>query len=330
MRADILIVGQGVAGTLLGWEMERAGLSFTVADRGHPGAASMVAAGIINPITGRRLVKSWRYESLFPMARDSYRALEAWLGVSLWHEMRVRRTFADERERALGSDLQRQAELAPYIESVDDAGWWIRNAARVDLQNALPAARRRWAEAGKLREEAVVIASECERYALVIDCRGGAVARARDPCAPWEFSKGEVLELDVPGVAPDVILNRRMWVVPTGPGTTMAGATHQPGVLDPQPSVNGRATIETAAREILGETRFAVTGHRAGIRVNLPDKRPIAGRDPRNARLGVLNGLGAKGVLWAPQLARQWVEHLTCGAQFDREIAVGRFGIGST
>ena len=55
MSPEILIVGQGLAGTLLAFELERAGVSFAIADAGHEGAASSVAAGVINPITGRRL-----------------------------------------------------------------------------------------------------------------------------------------------------------------------------------------------------------------------------------------------------------------------------------
>jgi glycine/D-amino acid oxidase-like deaminating enzyme len=61
------------------------------------------------------------------------------------------------------------------------------------------------------------------------------------------------------------------------------------------------------------------------VRVNLPDRRPVIGRHPANHRRGVFNGLGAKGVLWAPALARQWVNHLTEGVPFDPVIAVERF-----
>jgi glycine/D-amino acid oxidase-like deaminating enzyme len=62
------------------------------------------------------------------------------------------------------------------------------------------------------------------------------------------------------------------------------------------------------------------------VRVNLPDKRPVAGRHPEQARLGLINGLGSKGGLWAPFLARRWAEHLAAGRVFDEEIGVGRFG----
>ncbi|HYD83061.1 MAG TPA: hypothetical protein VEA63_03390, partial [Opitutus sp.] len=76
MGANLLIVGQGLAGTLLAWELERAGLTFEIADEGHGRAASRVAAGIINPITGQRLVKSWRVDALLPVARATFRAIE--------------------------------------------------------------------------------------------------------------------------------------------------------------------------------------------------------------------------------------------------------------
>src|SRR6187551_2531961 len=122
MRADLLIVGQGLAGTLLAWECERAGIAFAIADRGHRAAATSAAAGIVNPITGRRLVKSWRVDTLLPAARATYRELEKELGVSLWREMRVRRLWADERERALLARKRETGELAPYLESDDASG----------------------------------------------------------------------------------------------------------------------------------------------------------------------------------------------------------------
>ena len=77
MRADFLIVGQGLAGTLLAWECERVGCSFAIADAGHATASSGVAAGMINPITGRRLVKSWEIDGRLPVARAANTGISA-------------------------------------------------------------------------------------------------------------------------------------------------------------------------------------------------------------------------------------------------------------
>ena len=166
MRADILILGQGLAGTLLALELERAGISFAIVDRGHEHAATSAAAGLINPITGRRRVKSWRIETLLPIARAAYAELETTLGVPLWRPMRVRRLFADERERSVFAEKWARGELAPFVvENADDAGFWIHDAARVDLGVLLAAARTRWRAAGCL----AATPAHPGDHALVID-----------------------------------------------------------------------------------------------------------------------------------------------------------------
>jgi glycine/D-amino acid oxidase-like deaminating enzyme len=326
MRPDILIVGQGLAGTMLAWELEQAGISFVIADRGHASAATSAAAGIINPITGRRLVKSWRIDVLLPAARAVYREIEAVLGVTLWRDMRVRRLFAEERERAVFAAKHAQRELEPFADGVDDTGFWIQGAARVDLPLLLDTSRLRWSAAGKLRDAAIDLRAEVADYATVIDCRGMAgTVRHSFGFVPWEFSKGELLELAVDDLAPDVVLNRRHWVVPIRAGVAWVGATHQAGICDSMPTDLARRQLESSAREILAGKLFEIIGQRAGVRVNLPDKRPVAGWHPEQPRLGLLNGLGGKGALWAPMLARQWVEHLRRGTPFDAEIDVARF-----
>lgn len=325
VRPDILIIGQGLAGTLLGWELERAGIAFEIADCGHSGAASSAAAGIINPVTGRRLAKSWRFEIFAGVARESYVAIERTLAVPLWREMRMRRLFADEKEREFGSETMRRTAVAAFIESADDSGWSIHGAARVDLAALLEASRKRWLRSGVLQTRTALPDEETRSHALVIDCRGRAGAGPPFERVPWEFAKGEVLELRVDGLEQNVILNRRFWILPLRPGEALAGATYEPGEMDPHATSEARSRIEAAAREILGDRKFVITTQRAGIRVYVPDRHPVAGRHPTNPRLGIVNGLGAKGALWAPELARQWARHLTTGAAFDREIDVTRF-----
>lgn len=328
MPPDLLIVGQGLAGTLLAWELERAGIAFAIADEGRAGTASRVAAGIINPITGRRLVKSWGVDDFLPLARATFRELEAELGVPVWRELRVRRRLADERERRTFAEKAARGELAPFADEADGNGFWIEGAARVDLGRLLDAARERWRARGWWREAAVAMGEEARRHALVIDCSGlNGTQRGAFEFVPWEFSKGELLTIAVDGLAPDVVLNHGHWVLPIAPGLAAVGATHEPGVIDSAPTAAARALLAASAAALLGRP-FNVTGQAAGVRVNLPDKRPVAGRHPANARLGVFNGLGAKGALVAPALARQWAQHVATGAPFDAAVDVARFFAG--
>lgn len=322
MTKPILIVGQGLAGTLLAWALERAGLEFVIADAGHDSAASRAAAGIINPITGRRLVKSWRIDELLPVACAAYLELETTLGVPLWREMRVWRRFRDERERRVFAEKTARGELAPFSGEADESGFWIGPAARVDVPALLAAARQRWLAAGKLREVRVEKMA-AEGYAQVIDCTGAALRHG-----PWAdprltVSKGETLQVEVAGLAPDVILNDGHWLLPLDAQSGWVGATHEPGVESAAPTDAARQALLAAAATLAGRP-VAPRAQRAGLRLAMLDKHPLAGRHPADPRLGVCGALGAKGALYAPWLARQWVDHLTTGAAFDPTVAVGR------
>ncbi|MEM9022389.1 MAG: FAD-dependent oxidoreductase, partial [Bacteroidota bacterium] len=57
---DYLIIGQGLAGSVLAHTMRQHQLQVMVVDRPREGGASRVAAGVVNPVSLRRLTKSWR------------------------------------------------------------------------------------------------------------------------------------------------------------------------------------------------------------------------------------------------------------------------------
>jgi len=52
---DFILVGQGLAGTLLAHFLKAAGQRILVIDQPNENTASQIAAGIINPVTGADL-----------------------------------------------------------------------------------------------------------------------------------------------------------------------------------------------------------------------------------------------------------------------------------
>src|SRR5687767_9634928 len=83
MNADVLIIGQGLCGTFLHWYLTASGLKCVIMDDNNERGASKVAAGIINPVTGRRLVQTWMINELLPFAYEAYTSLEKELKRSL-------------------------------------------------------------------------------------------------------------------------------------------------------------------------------------------------------------------------------------------------------
>ena len=97
-QVDYLLVGQGLAGTLLAHFLQKNGQSVHIIDNAHEGAASKVAAGVINPVTGRRFVKSWMIDDLIPFAKQTYYALTKESGVPFHYETPIVRSLFNSGE----------------------------------------------------------------------------------------------------------------------------------------------------------------------------------------------------------------------------------------
>lgn len=161
----ILVIGQGLAGTLTGYRLERAGHTVHYADAPEQTAASSVAAGIVNPITGRRFVKSWRIDELLPAARTLYTGLEKELGIRLWYEQPLIRTLYNRGDL---NDWQARSADPGYPEYMDDqpavgnipsltapvfAYAGVRNAARVDVAGLVSAFREKLVREDRFQEQ---------------------------------------------------------------------------------------------------------------------------------------------------------------------------------
>lgn len=326
MSTSLRIVGQGLAGSLLAWASERAGLDFEILDPGHAGASSRVGAGIINPVTGQRIVKSWRIDELLPRALQTYREIEQALGEQLLFPLRVQRFCRSDREREVAREKQAQGELAPYVLSVEEDGFWIESAYRVDTRRLIERLRQRWTELGRLREQAVTEnLLHAPEASLTVWCAGAGELRSpRFAFAELRAAKGEILEIASERLDPGVILNDGHWVLPLGERQARVGATFQPNFVGLEPTLEARETLTASARRLIGAA-FTVTGQEVGIRVTTSDKHPVIGRHPHDQAHGIFNGLGSKGALLAPWLAQQWLSHLAHGTAFDPAVDVRRF-----
>ena len=81
MHVDYLVIGQGICGTFLSRELQKANQSFIVIDESRPFTASKAASGIINPVTGRRIVKTWMIDKLLEFIIPAYTELGNELGI---------------------------------------------------------------------------------------------------------------------------------------------------------------------------------------------------------------------------------------------------------
>src|SRR6218665_2677921 len=86
MEVDFLIIGQGIAGTLLSYELLRSGKTVLVIDDGAVYRSSLVAGAVINPMAGKHWTPGRDAGLLIRNAVATYRNLEALLGASFLSE----------------------------------------------------------------------------------------------------------------------------------------------------------------------------------------------------------------------------------------------------
>jgi glycine/D-amino acid oxidase-like deaminating enzyme len=172
METDVLIVGQGICGTFLAWWLEQAGVSFVMIDEARSFTASRAAAGLINPVTGRRIVKTWMIDELLPFAVRAYGQLEKAFGVPLIEPSSVVDLFPTVQMRL--AFLERYGEDPQYLQLPEEEHAWdaffryelgygmIGPCYLVNMAGFLDSGRKRLRAAGVLLEE------RFDRGALVV------------------------------------------------------------------------------------------------------------------------------------------------------------------
>jgi glycine oxidase len=342
-RVDFIVIGQGLAGTTLAWQLRRRGFRVLVVDREAGGSSSRIAAGLITPVTGKRLAKSWRWDEVYPAAVAFYRTVEAETGAAFFLQRPSVRLFAAEEER---DEFIRRAPgmLAGLVRASADVnsdwfaallgGFEMPLAARLDVSRYLDASREVFR-----REDAYLVAEiePCDVELLAtgvrlsrLDVEAEAIIFCRGFDAtsdPWfgairfNAAKGEILTLRIPGLAEARAMHRGVWLAPAGDDIFRAGSTYNWDDLTATPTAVGRAEIESRLRELL-RLPFEVIDHHAAVRPVIDAGFPVLGRHPEFPQIAYFNGLGSKGSLLAPFFAKQLAACLAGEREVDAKVSV--------
>lgn len=314
------IVGQGLAGTCLAWALWRRGDEFVLVDRGA-GGSSRVAAGMVNPITGKNFEPSWRIAEFLPEALAFYAEVEELICRQVWYPFPVLRLAGSDKEwRKIVSKLD-SPDVAPWVagEIAAPCGWVgaveVRGGGRLDTRAFLDGSREFFEKLGYYRMEEF-------HSAEAIRC-DGAVGLMSGRYGPHRCAKGEILTIRAAGWDESRIrIGAGGWLVPQGGGLFKVGSTYEWNELDDLPTAAGRLRVEEIANRLGGEA-FEVVAHEAGVRPILRRSQPLIG--PLGDGSWMFNALGSKGSLYAPGMARRLAEWLIDGTAPEPEVDIRLF-----
>lgn len=349
LQYDYLIIGQGLAGSLLAWHLLRAGQRVMVIDDGHRSSSSKVAAGLINPLAGMRFNCAPRTDQWLASAHTFYDRLGELYGRRYFHAIDMQRLFrSPEQARFYQRQLQRESSRA-YLGgalSADEfdagvraphGGFAQKQTGYLDMPQILADLRDWLCQHQAHREQgvdyaAIDLAAEAAsvggiQASRIVFCEG---YRMRDNpwfnALPLQPDKGEFLHLNSQRRLCEHIVNGAHMLIPLAEGGYRFGATHQHKDIDDQPTTAARLQLQAGLEALLQKhDDIRIDGQLAGVRPATSDRQPFVGQHPHQSALYLFNGFGARGALSIPWHAEQFARHLLLGTPVAEEADINRY-----
>ncbi len=332
---DVIIVGGGLAGAAAAFYLSETSRVLVLEARRPAAGASGAAAGLANPLMARRARPVWRMDEAltalretldrigaatlfrpgilrpafdarqaeaFREAAQTYRRHAAWLAPEAVRE-RFPAVVAPEGGLFVvgGGALAVPAFVRALLTAAERNGAMVRTGSRVTA----------WDEADGLASVTVTEDGDTLRHTAGRVLLALGADYARFP----EFArlhlhrvKGQVVRVAIPGgesLDPLPHLSGSGYVVREAEALVV-GSSFEHRFTDPHPSPEQTAAILAKAARMLPALRHArVLEEIAGVRVGVPGTRlPMLGPLPGRRRVWMFTGLGTKGLLTAPLLAR--------------------------
>jgi len=344
VKVDYLIVGQGIAGSLLAYELIREGQRVLVFEEEKENTSSNKAAGIYNPITGRKMVKTWLADELFPNLENYYLQLENELSSKFLYPKPIYRPFFDFEEQndwsvkatdpAYSSFVKEIKSSSIGLEGVIDTlgGIMLKQSGYVNIPVMLKALKNLFKSRGLYRAELFSyqdvkklengVEYKGVKASKVIFCEGpDAIKNPFWKDLPFKLVKGEIMEIDT-ALDDGMILNRSVFVLPKN-DYFHVGSTYDHHQLDYHSTETGIKNL----KDRLGKVYFGdytVVNTTAGVRPATYDRKPFIGFKNQNTTIGVFNGFGTKGVSLVPYFAKHFVNYLLGKGNIRPEVSVNR------
>jgi glycine/D-amino acid oxidase-like deaminating enzyme len=343
-QKKFLIIGAGLAGTTLAHELLNAGKQVTLVDKGE-NHATAIAAGMVNPMVFRRMNKSWRLDECMQDAVPYYLKLGEKFQKQLYFPITIRRMFSSLQEREFWEKRQEIDEYKSYLNTINEAdnnyseainefgSGRLNQAFWVDALAYYEGNRNYFQSIDCLLDEEFDLAQFDEKtasykgveYDKVVFCCG--YLNKYIPFfaeAPVEQTKGQTVTIESTDLPEDESLNRKCFVLPLGNQIFRIGATYEW-------NDESLTTTETSKQlllehlSVLGDFPLKILDQSVGVRPTVLDRRPIMGQHPELNKLFIFNGLGTKGYLMAPKLAKDMRAFLLEGKELDKEVSLERF-----
>ena len=331
---DVLIVGGGIAGSVLAMQLHKAGHEIILMDNPQKSSASRVAAGLINPIAGKRFEIAWKYDELLDDAFEMYSSMQTVLQTNTYvRNVSLQRLFADEKEKNTFERKYADGIYERYVEDCFDShderinkfivndygGFYTKQSAVFEYSMFLDDVHSFLSER--------ILYEECSN-ASISKIPGGWKLQLKDSavethtivfCDGWhgmnnpfvqssnvqfDVTKGEMCIIHAPEIPQTDVISKGFALIPVGKNTFRCAATFQWNEYHAVPTKFGYERLNDRIQSMIC-CDWTMLEHSAGIRPTVFDHKPIIGEHPKYPSMFIFSGLGTKGALYAPYFSKK-------------------------
>ncbi len=342
---DYIVVGFGLAGLSFIEQLEQHKKSFVVyEDRSQQ--SSRVAGGLYNPVILKRFTMAWEAHQQMDVAKSFYEGIERKLEHKLRYPLPVLRRFNAIEEQNLWFEALDKPFLSQFLspdlipntnKGLDIPYHFgrVKDTGRIDVKQVLElyltylehkkCVQKESFEYANLtiHEDGVEYNGVQARHVVFVEGFG----MLKNPffnTLPLYGNKGEYLIIESAALQLEAAVKSSIFIIPLGNDYYKVGATYDHKDMTATPTVAARVTLEQKLKTFLN-VPYTVIDQVAGIRPTIRDRRPVVGTHLVYSSLHVINGLGSRGVLIAPTVAKQLYDCIEEGVPLTQEINVNRF-----
>lgn len=335
---DFLIVGGGLAGCNMSYNLIKSGQSVVMIDD-NTNAASDIGAGIFNPLLPKHHKIAYHAEDIYPGLCEYYKTFETWLGDKILFEHPINYILPSNSEQNDWSALAYSSHLDYWVEVRTEKinsnfraphGYLkIKHSGWVDSKKLTALCKE------KLRLQDAFINEKFDYDLLqinagnvqykdvsakhIIFCEGNHIVNnSINQNIQLKPAKGELLIIKTDFTV-DYIASQGVFMLPLGDGLYKVGSNFSWDPLDNAPTEVGKQEI-LSKLAVFFKGDYEIVDHYAGVRPSSMDRRPILGKMKPHDHCYIFNGLGSKGVALAPYYSQMLIDHILSGAIIDREV----------
>ncbi len=345
MKVDYIVVGLGLAGLAFIEELLAANKTFVVFEDASQ-TSSLVAGGVYNPVILKRFTPVWNAKEQLAIALPFYKRIEDKLQIRVDEKFVIKKVFKSIEDQNMWFEALDKPRLVDYMSPDLDTKSYpgvlanysfgnVQQAGRVDTEKLVTAYRSYLEEKQCIRFERLIyedlllddhgLSYKDITASKIIFCEGFGIKK--NPFfkhLPLNGTKGEVITIHAPDLNIDFLLKSSLFVLPLGGNLFKVGATFNWADKTSDPTQEGRTELVEKLDNII-DVPYRIVKQSAGVRPTVAGRRPLVGVHPVYKQLLILNGLGTRGVMIAPTMAKSLFNHVENGQVLAEEIDIRRF-----